>query len=529
MNKYLIIDFDSTFIKIEALDKLSEIALEKNPKREKVVKKIKEITNLGMEGEIPFHKSLNKRLSLFKPNKKHILELISFLKANISSSFEKNKGFFRINRNKIYIVSGRFKEYIEPVVKNFGIDKTHVLANTFVFDKNGNVRGYLPYPNISKTELVKTLNLKGKIIVIGDGITDYKIKEKGIAKTFIAFTENVKRNNVVKKADYTAESFDDVLKFLKDNKKETKRKKKVLLLENIDKKAEEIFKEKNYEIRSFPYSLPEKELLEILKDVDVLGIRSKTKITKNILRNSTLKTIGVFSIGTDNVDISECSKRNIHVLNAPFSNTRSVAELVIGEIIMLSRQVFRKNSLAHNGYWEKSSQGSFEIRGKKLGIIGYGNIGSQVSVLAEAFGMQVFYYDIKEKLSYGNAKKVTLKELFKISDFITIHIDGRLENTNFIGEKEFKLMKNGVIFLNLSRGHVVDINALYKYLKNGKIKGAAIDVYQNEPSKNGNSFVTPLQGLDNVILTPHIGGATEEAQRNIAEFVAGKIVTASSF
>ena len=213
------------------------------------------------------------------------------------------------------------------------------------------------------------------------------------------------------------------------------------------------------------------------------------------------------------------------MFNAPFSNTRSVVELALAEIIILMRDIFGKSNSLHKGIWDKSASGSFEIRGKKIGIIGYGKIGSQLSVLAEDLGMDVYYYDVIDKLALGNAKKCnTLSELLKKSDIVTLHIDGNKSNTNYISEKEFKQMKSGVIFLNLSRGHVVNIEALAKHLKSKKVKGASIDVFPYEPSGNDEKFISELQNLPNVILTPHIGGSTEEAQKNIGNFVPKKII-----
>ncbi|OXV05122.1 hypothetical protein Egran_07110 [Elaphomyces granulatus] len=301
---------------------------------------------------------------------------------------------------------------------------------------------------------------------------------------------------------------------------------KVLLLENIHKDAYDLFKTEGYQVETFSKSPDEKELAQKIKDISILGIRSKTNITEKVLQNADkLLAVGAFCIGTNQIDLDACSRRGIIAFNAPFSNTRSVVELAIGEIIMLMRGIFDKSVQLHKGIWDKSSAGSFEVRGKKLGIIGYGKIGSQLSVLAEDLGMEVFYYDVLEKLALGNAKKcITLKELLKKSDIITVHVDGSLQNTDMIGEQEFKSMKEGVIFLNLSRGFVVDIIALTKYIKSGKIKGAAIDVFPEEPESNGNDFTSGLQDLQNVILTPHIGGSTDEAQKNIANFVPSKII-----
>jgi D-3-phosphoglycerate dehydrogenase len=238
-----------------------------------------------------------------------------------------------------------------------------------------------------------------------------------------------------------------------------------------------------------------------------------------------LLAVGAYCIGTNQIDLNAATLGGIAVFNAPYSNTRSVAELVIAEIIFLIRSVHDKVVKAHHGAWDKSAGNAREVRGKKLGIVGFGNIGSQVSTLAEALGMDVYYYDVLDKLNIGNATKVaSLHELLKIVDVITIHVDGNPANTNLIGEKQFAIMKEGVLLLNLSRGHVVNIDALAGNIRSGKVAGAAIDVFPQEPKDGGEPFSTPLQGLPNVLLTPHVGGSTKEAQENIAEFVSKKLV-----
>lgn len=301
---------------------------------------------------------------------------------------------------------------------------------------------------------------------------------------------------------------------------------KILLLENIHKDAIKAFKKCGYNVESLDNSLSENALSQKIKDVDVLCIRSKTNITqKNLDSANKLMAIGTFCIGTSQVDLDSCGDRGIAVFNAPFSNTRSVVEMIIGEIVMLCRGIFDKSKNLHKGAWEKSAKGNFEIRGKKLGIIGYGNIGSQLSVLAEALGMDVYYYDILEKLALGNATKCKSRaELLREVDIVSVHVDDNPKNKNLIGEKEFKIMKDGVLFLNSSRGFVVNINALEKYIKNGKISGTAIDVFPKEPKNSKDKFKNKLQNLTNVILTPHIGGSTEEAQKNIADFVCERVI-----
>ena len=528
-----IIDFDSTLVTVEALDELAKISLSHNPDKEKIANQIAAITNDAMEGKIDFPTALAKRLALFQPTSEDLSKIVIFLKDHVTPSLSRNKEFFQKYHSQIYIISGGFQEYILPVVKDLGITENYILANTFMYDKNGGITGFDKHNPLAqangKVKAVSALNIKGKICVIGDGITDYQIKEQGQADLFFAFTENVQRKGVIAKADKVIRSFDELL-FAYDlprSQSYPTTKMKVLLLENISKEAANKFEEEGYMVETVDHSLSEEDLVKKISDVSILGIRSKTEITKNVLAKAKkLQAIGAFCIGTNQIDLASTAESGIAAFNAPYSNTRSVVELVIGEIIILYRGVFDKSTGLHKGKWNKSSKGNFEIRGKKLGIIGYGNIGTQLSVVAEALGMQVYFYDVLEKLALGNAKKCdTLQELLSTCDVITLHVDGAKTNKNLIAAKEFEQMKDGVLFLNLSRGHVVDLDALVDAVKKGKVAGCAVDVYPTEPKSNAEPFVSPLQGLPNVILTPHIGGSTEEAQRNIGQFVSERLLT----
>ncbi|MGI4761841.1 MAG: phosphoglycerate dehydrogenase [Janthinobacterium lividum] len=301
---------------------------------------------------------------------------------------------------------------------------------------------------------------------------------------------------------------------------------KVLLLENPDARAAELFRQEGYQVEEVKGALDEDELIARIEGVSILGIRSKTQVTAKVLAAANrLIGIGAFCIGTNQIDLSEAMRRGVAVFNAPFSNTRSVVELTLAELIVLARRIPEKNPKMHAGEWDKSASGSFEIRGKTLGIIGYGNIGAQLSVVAEAVGLKVIYYDMAEKLQLGNAVKVkSLDELLPLADIVTLHIDGRPDNQDFFGAKEFALMKPGALFINNARGHVVSVPALAEALRSGHLGGAAIDVFPYEPKTNSESFESELRGLPNVLLTPHIGGSTAEAQRNIAEFVPERIM-----
>jgi len=302
---------------------------------------------------------------------------------------------------------------------------------------------------------------------------------------------------------------------------------KILLLENISETAAGLLRDSGYtEIRRVNGALNEEELIDEIRDVHLLGIRSKTQITKAVLENANkLRAIGCFCIGVNQVDLKAATQMGVAVFNAPYSNTRSVAELVIGASIMLIRRIPDKNRAAHDGVWMKEAKGSYELRGKTMGIIGYGNIGSQVSVLAESFGMKVIFHDIVTKLPLGNAEsKRTLKDLVSQSDIITLHVPETASTHNLINKNILRHFKKGSILLNYARGEVVDLESLRKAMDEGIVSGAGIDVFPWEPEKNGDRFKTPMQDMPNVLLTPHIGGSTEEAQMNIGQDVSHKLL-----
>ena len=307
-----------------------------------------------------------------------------------------------------------------------------------------------------------------------------------------------------------------------------KEKINVLLLENISEIAVKNFQRNGYtQVQRLSKALPESELIDAIKNAHILGIRSKTQITPSVLNAAQrLQAIGCFCIGVNQVNLTAATDHGVAVFNAPYSNTRSVAELVIGAAIMLIRRIPDKSTSAHKGLWLKEAKGSYELRGKTLGIIGYGNIGTQVSVLAEALGMKVIFYDVETKLPLGNATDVkTLKDVMSKADVITLHVPETPQTKNLINRKSLKFCKDGAIIINYARGEVIDLDDLALALETGQVAGAAIDVFPVEPEKNGDSFKSPLQGLPNVILTPHIGGSTEEAQQNIGEDVSNKLLS----
>lgn len=527
-----IFDFDSTFTKVEGLDELANIALENSPNREEVVSQIVELTNRGMNGELLFADSLKQRISLLKADKSHVALLVDFLKDNVTESVERNRKFFADFSDRIYIVSSGFKDFIVPVAKEYGIKEENVYANTFTYDQDGNITGVdqdnFLSQNGGKIKLVESLGFEGEVHVIGDGYTDYEIRKNNLADKFYAFTENIEREKVTRVADYVVASLDEFLfiNALPRSQSYPKSRIKVLLLENVHEAAVEAFEAEGFNVEFHKGAMDEDELCEKIKDVSIIGIRSKTNITAKVLENADrLMAIGAFCIGTNQIDLAKATEQGVAVFNAPYSNTRSVVELAIGEIIMLIRKISSNSEKLHKGVWNKSSNDRYEIRGKKLGLIGYGHIGTQLSVVAEALGMEVYFYDLVDKMPLGNAKKCkTMAEVLKVSDVVSLHIDGRDSNTNLIGKKEFDLMKDGVIFLNLARGFVVDIPSLVLAIKSGKIAGAGVDVFPEEPKTNKDPFESELMGLDNVILSPHIGGSTEEAQEGIGHYVPERLL-----
>ena len=526
-----IFDFDSTLTRVEALDVLAEITLENNPKKDAIIQEIIDITNLGIDGEISFTESLERRIKLLEANKSDLEGLVKALKKQVSKSIESNKEFFENFAEDIYVISCGFKEFIDPIVAEYNIPSERVFANTFEFDNDGKIISFDSNNPLSqhngKIKCLSDMNLEGEIQVIGDGYSDYVTREAGVADKFFAYTENVSREKTTQNADHIAPNLDEFLYVnkLPRNISYPKNRIKILLLENVHPDAFKKLSTDGFSVETVSKSLSEDELIEKIKDVHVLGIRSKTNVTQKVVDAAEkLMVVSAFCIGTKQIDLEACKEKGIVVFNAPYSNTRSVVELAIGEIIMLMRSVFQRSTEIHNGQWQKTAAGSREVRGKKLGIVGYGNIGKQLSVLAEALGMDVYYYDVEDKLALGNATKVSsLEELLSISDAVSLHVDDNPANKNFFGAEEISKMKDGAVLVNLARGFVVDIPALVAALKSKKIAGAAVDVYPSEPRKNG-EFYTELKGLDNVILTPHVGGSTEEAQRDIADFVPNKIM-----
>ena len=533
----LVLDFDSTFTQVEALDILAELLSAADPARAAQVAQIKALTDQAMSGEIGFSEALQRRIQILRPTRDDIAALIDVLKGKISASIARNKAVFAEHAGKVRIISGGFHDFIDPVVAEFGIDPTYVMANRLTWNEEGVAIGLdLTNPlsqDGGKIIAVRGLALDGDVVMVGDGWTDFEVYKGGAADRFYAFIENVTRPKVIAATEHgdatrVAASFDEVLhaEGYQGRYSFPRSKLKVLLLENVHPEAVRHFREEGYDVSTVKGALDEEALIEAIQGVHILGIRSKTNVTAKVLEHADkLMAVGAFCIGTNQIDLKACSQRGIAVFNAPYSNTRSVVEMVIGLIVMLTRNIPDKSVSMHEGKWDKSATGAHEVRGKTLGIIGYGAIGSQLSILAEAFGMRVIYYDLAEKLTLGNAKRYrSLDALLAEADVISLHVDGRGENTNMFGAAQFARMKEGALFINLSRGHVVDIDALVKAIDAKKIYGAAIDVFPEEPRTNDDPFESPLMGRRNTILSPHIGGSTEEAQEAIAEFASERLL-----
>jgi D-3-phosphoglycerate dehydrogenase len=527
-----IFDFDSTLVRIETLEALADLALRDAPDAAERKARIAALTDDAMNGRIDFGSALKERLALLALRREHVEALTDRILDEATVSIRRNVDFFQRNAERIYIMSGGFREVIAPLAERLGVAADHVLANDLIYDAEGRVTGVDETNPLSrengKPEVIKALNLSGPVVMVGDGWTDAEVKLKGAADRFYAFTEIVSRPKVVAVADGVAASLDEVLfaEGVAGRWSYPRNRIRMLLLENIQPAAVERLEEAGYSVETMKGALDEDDLIQAIKGVHVLGIRSKTNVSRRVLDAADrLMAVAAFCIGTNQVDLDAAADKGVAVFNAPYSNTRSVVELAIGLTVALMRDVADKSAAMHRGEWNKSAAGSRELRGKTLGIVGYGAIGSQLSVLAEGLGMRVIFHDLSERLALGNARRMrSLDALLAESDVISLHVDGRKDNTGVIGAAHFARMKPGALFLNLSRGHVVDVDALAEALKSGHLGGAAVDVFPEEPRTNADPFDSPLRGLRNMILTPHIGGSTEEAQEAIAEFAAERLL-----
>ncbi|MCA3699304.1 MAG: phosphoglycerate dehydrogenase [Brevundimonas sp.] len=528
----LIFDFDSTLVRIETLEALADIALAGHPEADAIRAEVASLTERAMAGDVAFGEALRTRLKLLPLTREHVLALADRILDEGTPSVRRNLRFFNENADRIIILSGGFREVIAPIAERLGVRPDRVLCNDLVYDDFGRVTGVDDANPLSrengKPEVIKAQKLSGPVVMIGDGWTDAEVKLQGAADRFYAFTEIARRERVVEVADAEARSVDELLhaEGLAGRWSYPRSRIRMLLLENIHPAAVERLEDAGYSVETQKGALDEDDLIAAIKGVHVLGIRSKTNVSERVLAEADrLLAVAAFCIGTNQIDLEAAAGRGVAVFNAPYSNTRSVVELAIGLTLALMRDVADKSAAMHQGKWNKSADGSRELRGKTLGIVGYGAIGSQLSVLAEALGMRVIFHDLSERLALGNARRMrSLDALLAEADVVSLHVDGRKENAYLIGAAQFQAMKPGTLFLNLSRGHVVDVGALAQAIGSGRVGGAAIDVFPEEPRTNADPFDSPLRGLRNVILTPHIGGSTEEAQEAIAEFAAERLL-----
>lgn len=527
-----IFDFDSTLVRIETLEALAEIALAGAPDAAAIRAEVAALTDQAMTGDLPFGEALRRRLALLPLTRAHVAELADRILDEGTPSVRRNLRFFRENADRIVILSGGFREIVAPLAAHLHIPPGRVLCNDLTYDADGRVTGVEAANPLSeaggKPAVIKALGLSGPVVMIGDGWTDAEVKLAGVADRFHAFTEIVRRERVVAAADAEAPSMDEFLhaEGLAGRWSYPRGRIRILLLENIHPAAVERLEEAGYTVQSLKGALDEDALIEALRGVHVLGVRSKTQVSARVLDAADrLMAVAAFCIGVNQIDLDAAAARGVAVFNAPYSNTRSVVELAVGLTIALLRDVTDKSAAMHRGVWNKSATGSRELRGKTLGIVGYGAIGSQLSVLAEGLGMRVVFHDLTERLALGNARRMaSLDALLAESDVVSLHVDGRMDNTALIDAARLSRMKPGALLLNLSRGHVLDVGALAQAIGSGRIGGAAVDVFPEEPATNADPFDSPLRGLPNVILTPHIGGSTEEAQEAIGVFAAERLL-----
>ena len=528
----LILDFDSTLVDFETLEALADLALEGHTDAAAIRAEIGDLTDRAMAGDLPFGEALTRRLALLPLTRDHVQALAARAVDHLTPSVRRNLDALRAESGRVVILSGGFRDIIAPVAELMGVAPERVLANDPIYDGEGRVTGVEDANPLAhadgKPAVIHGLKLTGRVVMVGDGWNDAEVKLAGAADVFYAVTEIVRRPTVVKAADAEAASLDEVLhaEGLGGRWSFPRSRMRMLLLENIHPAAVHRLEEAGYSVETRKGALDEDDLIAAIRGVHVLGIRSKTTVSRRVLEEADkLMAVAAFCIGVNQIDLDAAADHAVAAFNAPYSNTRSVVELAIGLMIVLMRDVADKSAAMHRGQWNKSATGSRELRGKTLGIVGYGAIGSQLSVLAENLGMRVLFHDLSERLALGNARRMrSLDALLAESDVVTLHVDGRGENAGLIGAEQFARMKPGVLFLNLSRGHVVDMGALAQALGAGRVAGAAVDVFPEEPRTNDDPFDSPLQGLENVILTPHIGGSTEEAQEAIAEFAAERLL-----
>jgi D-3-phosphoglycerate dehydrogenase len=527
---YIMIDFDSTFMQVEALEELGEIVLKDMPEKTRILQEIKDITNLGMEGKLSFHESLVRRMDLLHIHRDDVARLVKRLKRKVSVSFSRNKAFFKKYKGQIYIISSGFKDFIVPVVAPFQIDEGHVLANTFTYDEAGWVTGFdrenpLAFSK-GKPKVLQGLGLKGEVWVIGDGYTDYEMVEAGIAHKFFAFTENVLRESLLDKADHITPSFDE---FLYVNRMPRalsypKNRIRVLLEEGVPETAAQAFQAEGYQVTFAQAPLSKAFFESDRRELSILGLLPGTKILPEMLQLAPrLMAVGIFGAGQSLPDSAQAAAQGVAVFDSPHTHARALAELAIGNIILTLRGIgpFLNSNQAQEG----TLPAGRELRGKTLGIIGYGHSGQQLSLLAEAVGMRVLYYDLIHKTALGNASPCsTLQELLRHSDIVSIHVDKRPENNSLIKRSTLRMMRDNALLLNMSNEYAVALPDLADALGSNKLFGACLDALPQTPDPEQAEAICRLRSLPNVLLSPQLGGHTTESLERAANAVPAKII-----
>ena len=505
--QYFVIDFDSTFTQVEAMEELAAISLKNDPDRELIIEKIKQLTDLAMEGKMPFPKSLKARIALLSAKKYHLQMLVNKLRKKVSVSFARNKAFFKEYQGRVFIVSGGFKEFIEPVVKPYFIDADCVFANTFVYDKKNNIIGadednFLAQEQ-GKVKLLKHLKLKGNVCVIGDGYTDYELFEAGVADSFFAFTENISRPSVISKAQNIASSLDEIL--YQENLPMAisfpKSKIKALLWGEQCFDTEVLLKKEAYQIKKLPLKSDTETLLQEAQQAHIILFQPNADYKKLLqLRESKCLLMGVWGELDDKDFALSLAKRGIALFGSSYAHTRSVLELGLLKILHLFRLQEE------------------ELPGKVIGIVGYGHSGSLLSVMASHLGMEVLYYDIDERPPLGNAKRMKfLPDLLKKSDLVFLAAGKRFNKEQLIGAKELKLMKHQALLVNMGYDYAIDLDAVKEALNSGKLGGFGIDCLLEETHKKTQKFPFTISTLNKRL-------ATHQTRNNIAEIVCDRAI-----
>lgn len=552
----IIFDFDTAIINTEGVELILDQALQRlDPDRAAEQRAVMLQVSAGaFAGEVSIGDALRRLFELTQVTQQDVAAAAAQVLQSLNPRVSEIFSALEAAGKQIFILSTGPEEMVRPVTRALHLNDDHVFTNQLIYDFIGNVIGFNEknplFLSVGKIFLVEQLKYDGRLAgttaVVGRGASDLGMRKSNLAQLFVYFANHQEQDEIRRQADYVVDRFDHLVPLFFSEEEishatmqsyyqrhggslEAQRP-AALLLENIHESAALRLAEAGIELRQQKGALAGEELIAAAAEANLLGIRSQSRINAAIVAGLPhLWAIGAFCIGTNQIDLEAAADAGIPVFNAPYSNTRSVAELVAGEIIMLMRRIPEKNAAAHGGQWLKSAVGCTEIRGKRVGIIGYGHIGSQVSVLLENLGMSVWFHDIVDKLPLGNARRSTsLESLLEESDVITLHVPDTPETRGVMNAARIGSMKRGAFLINSSRGRVVDLGALRAALDDGRIAGAAIDVFPQEPDSSQEAFVSPLQGAGNVLLTPHIGGSTQEAQVNIATYVGEKLLRFAS-